>query len=342
MEKEQNNMSRRRFLQVGGSIMLGAAFAGVMGRSLWKMLTNPADIFYDGKEAKRMKDELERVQFVSPYRRTFGFVVPDEITALELIGDQIVVGTSNNIYRYGINGELQGNFSVRSGLRDVAVYNDKLYLLFPSRIEVYDRQGEAIQEWEACSDDADYCQLTVLKEGVFVTDAAAKNICQYKPDGTLARFIKSPNGFVVPSYSFGITNFNGHVFCSNPGRHIVEQYTVNGEYVASFGKSGMGAGEFSGCCNPVQIIATEKGELLTSEKGLPRISCYGSDGTFHSILLDDKALGGGHSAYDMRMLGDKLIVSGGNKISVFQYDARRSAQTLCGTCTIECPLKVVS
>ena len=342
MEKEQNNMSRRRFLQVGGSIMLGAAFAGVMGRSLWKMLTNPADIFYDGKEAKRMKDELERVQFVSPYRRTFGFVVPDEITALELIGDQIVVGTSNNIYRYGINGELQGNFSVRSGLRDVAVYNDKLYLLFPSRIEVYDRQGEAIQEWEACSDDADYCQLTVLKEGVFVTDAAAKNICQYKPDGTLARFIKSPNGFVVPSYSFGITNFNGHVFCSNPGRHIVEQYTANGEYVASFGKSGMGAGEFSGCCNPVQIIATEKGELLTSEKGLPRISCYGSDGTFHSILLDDKALGGGHSAYDMRMLGDKLIVSGGNKISVFQFDARRSAQTLCGTCTIECPLKVVS
>ena len=155
MEKEQNNMSRRRFLQVGGSIMLGAAFAGVMGRSLWKMLTNPADIFYDGKEAKRMKDELERVQFVSPYRRTFGFVVPDEITAIELIGDQIVVGTSNNIYRYGINGELQGNFSVRSGLRDVAVYNDKLYLLFPSRIEVYDRQGEAIQEWEACSDDAD-------------------------------------------------------------------------------------------------------------------------------------------------------------------------------------------
>ena len=342
MEKEQNNMSRRRFLQVGGSIMLGAAFVGVMGRSLWKMLTNPADIFYDGKEAKRMKDELERVQFVSPYRRTFGFVVPDEITALELIGDQIVVGTANNIYRYGIDGELQGNFSVRSGLRDVAVYNDKFYLLFPSRIEVYDKQGEAIQEWEACSDDADYCQLTVLKEGIFVTDAAAKNICQYKLDGTLARFIKSPNGFVVPSYSFGITNINGHVFCSNPGRHIVEQYTVNGEYVASFGKSGMGAGEFSGCCNPVQIIATEKGELLTSEKGLPRISCYGSDGTFHSILLDDKALGGGHSAYDMRILGDKLIVAGGNKISVFQYDVRRSAQTLCGSCTIECPMKVVS
>lgn len=342
MEKEQNNMSRRRFLQVGGSIMLGAAFAGVMGRSLWKMLTNPADIFYDGKEAKRMKDELERVQFVSPYRRTFGFVVPDEITAIELIGDQIVVGTSNNIYRYGINGELQGNFSVRSGLRDVAVYNDKLYLLFPLRIEVYDRQGEAIQEWEACSDDADYCQLTVLKDGIFVTDAAAKNICQYKLDGTLARFIKSPNGFVVPSYSFGITNINGHVFCSNPGRHVVEQYTVNGEYVASFGKSGMGAGEFSGCCNPVQIIATEKGELLTSEKGLPRISCYGSDGTFHSILLDDKALGGGHSAYDMCILGDKLIVAGGNKISVFQYDARHSAQTLCGSCTIECPMKVVS
>lgn len=333
-------MDRRRFLQVGGSLTLGAVFVGVMGRSLWKMLTNPADIFYDAKDTKRTKDAVTRAQFVSPYRRTFGFVAPDDITSLELMDDQIVVATPNNIYMYGLDGSLSTNFSVRSDLRDLAVYDNRLYLLFPARIEVYDRQGNMVKQWEACSDDADYCQLTVFKGGVFVTDASAKNICQYHLDGTLARYIKSPNGFVVPSYSFGITNMDGRVFCSNPGRHLVEQYTADGEYIGSFGKSGAGAGEFSGCCNPVQITTTAAGELLTSEKGLPRISCYGADGTFRSILLDDKALGGGHAAYDMRVLGDKLIVTGGNKISVFQYDDRRSAQTLCGSCTIDCPMKV--
>ena len=335
-------MDRRNFLKVGGSLALGAAFVGVMGRSAWKMLTNPADIFYDVKDTKRTKDALEQAQFVSPYRRTFGFTAPDEIVALELMDEQVVVAVPNNIYMYGLDGSLKGNFSVRSDVRDVAVYDGRLYLLFPSRIEVYDSKGEPVQEWEACSDDADYCSMTVFKGGVFVTDASAKNICQYHIDGTLARFIKSPNGFIVPSYSFGITNMDGNVFCSNPGRHLVEQYTADGEYVGSFGKSGAGVGEFSGCCNPVQITTTTGGELLTSEKGVPRISCYSSDGTFRSVLLDEKALGGGHAAYDVRVLGDKLIVTGGNKVSVFQYDDHRSAQTLCGTCTVDCPMKVMS
>ncbi len=335
-------MSRRRFLQIGGSLALGVAFVGVMGRGLWKMLTDPADLFYDAKTAKRNKDTIERMQFVSPYRRTFGFVVPDNVLSLELIDNKIIVATANNIYRYGLDGRLEENFSVRSDIRDISAYDRKLYLLFPSRIEVYDLQGALLQEWQACSDDADYCSMTVCEEGVFVTDAGAKNICKYHLNGTLAQFINSPKGFVVPSYSFGITYLNGHIFCSNPGRHQVEEYTTTGEFVNSFGKSGTGAGEFSGCCNPVQLTTTNAGELLTSEKGIPRISCYATNGTFHSILLDDKALGGGHNAYDVRVFEDKLIVTGGEKVSVFQYDNRRSAQTLCGACTIDCPIKKIS
>lgn len=333
-------MNRRKFLQVGGSLALGAAFVEVMGRGLWKMLTNPADLFYDAKQTKRNNDAVERARYVSPFRRTFGFVSPDDILALELMGDNIVVATPNNINMYALDGTLSENFSVRSDVRDMAVYDGQLYLLFPTRIEVYDRQGNGIREWEACSDDADYCQLTVFEGGIFVTDASAKNICQYNLDGTLARFIKSPNGFVVPSYSFGITNMDGAVYCSNPGRHLVEKYTADGEYAGSFGKSGSGAGEFSGCCNPVQITSTRNGEIITSEKGLPRVSCYAADGTFRSILLDDKALGGGHAAYDVRILDDKLIVTGGRKVSVFQYDSHSKATTLCGSCTADCPMKV--
>lgn len=342
MDKEEKNMSRRKFIQVSGSLMIGAAFAGVIGRSLWKMFNNPGALFYDAKTTKRNQALKEMVDYVSPFRRTSGFIAPDDINALEVLGQQIVIATPNQIHIHGLDGSLKENFAIRSDLRDMAVFAGKIYLLFASRVEVYDPQGNQLQEWNACSDDADYCSLTVFDEGVYVTDASAKNICQYHLDGSLARFIKSPKGFVVPSYSFGITHLNGSIFCSNPGRHQVEQYSAKGEFVASFGKSGIGAGEFSGCCNPVRITTTATGELLTSEKGIPRISCYASDGTFRSILLDNKALGGGHAAYFVRMIDNKLIVTGANKVSVYEYDNRRTAQTLCGSCTVDCPMKVIS
>ena len=207
--------------------------------------------------------------------------------------------------------------------------------------------GSLIRDWEACSDNSDYCSLTVFGNHVFVTDASNKNICQYQTDGTLTRFINSPKGFVVPSYSFSITHIGETVYCSNPGRHLVESYSQDGEFLASFGEAGLAAGRFSGCCNPVHVIASPTGELLTSEKGVPRISCYSLNGEFRSILLDEKALGGGHDAYEMRILdNDKIVVAGKNGVSTYQYDeqlAKASAQapssSACALCGIDCPLR---
>ena len=78
------------------------------------------------------------------------------------------------------------------------------------------------------------------------------------------KFIQSPSGFIVPSYSFGITNIDGVVYCSNPGRHLVESYSPEGEYISSFGKPGGAAGLFSGCCNPVYLLSHLKRGFLES------------------------------------------------------------------------------
>ena len=312
----------------------------VVGRSVWNLFKHPDRLFYDSKRDKGITLLREDGDFVSPYRRTFGFVVPDDITAMEVENGSIFIATTNNIYVYGLSGELQTNFSTPSDLRDIAVMDGHVYALFPTRVEVYDRQGEVVQQWDACSESSDYCGLAVCRDGVFVTDAGDKNITKYNLDGTLACFIRSPKGFIVPSYCFGITYMDGRIYCSNPGRHLVESYTVGGEFVAAFGKAGTDAGAFSGCCNPAIITPSNNGELLTSEKGIPRISCYSPDGEFRSILLDSKALGGGHAAYDVRVMKDKLIVAGGDKVSVFQYDRRQSQQTACGRCNKECPLKI--
>lgn len=331
---------RRKFLKTSGSLAIGGLIFAVVGRHLWKMFTHPEEIFYDSKRSKGLQLLKETDDFVSPYRRTFGFEVPDDITAFDVENGSLYVATPNTIYIYGMSGEMQTSFPMPSDLRDLVVFDTKLYCLFPNRVEVYDREGDLQQEWEACSGNSDYCSLAVCNEGVFVTDASNKNICKYNLDGTLNRFINSPEGFIVPSYGFGITTMDGMVFCSNPGRHKVEQYTTDGEFVASFGKPGAGAGAFSGCCNPVVLTPAHNGELLTSEKGIPRISCYSENGTFRSILLDKKALGGGSSAYDVRIMKDKLLVAGGTKISIFQYNKQQSQETACGQCDKDCPLKL--
>lgn len=337
----KKDINRRQFVKIGGSAAIGALFLGTAGNYLWKMFTNPADLFYGSKrKTLNVQEDETETDFKSPYKRTFGFIAPDEISAFEVCEGRMIVATQNNIYLYNMAGQLEDNFSVRSDVRDIAVYDDKIYLLYASRIEIYDFYGDMKKEWDACSDDSDYCSFTVFNGGIFVSDASNKNICKYNLDGTLARFINSPEGFIVPSYSFGITNIDDMVYCSNPGRHKIEVYDANGEYVRSFGKTGTGAGEFSGCCNPVQLTANNAGEILTSEKGVPRISCYGTDGKFRSILLNDKMLGGGHAAYDMRVYKDKLIVAGGKKVQVFQYNSRLAERTLCGECDLDCPMKV--
>lgn len=334
------NMDKRKFLKITGSLAVGGVILSVVGRQIWDLFKRPGKLFYDSKRKKGPVLLKEDGDFVSPYRRVYGFVADDDIRALEVVEGSIYIVMPNVISVYGLSGELQTNFSTPSDIRDMTVHDGRIYALFPSRIEVYDRQGNVTAEWDACSSNSDYCSLAVCQEGVFVTDASNKNICKYNLDGTLARFIKSPKGFVVPSYSFGITFMDGVIYCSNPGRHQVESYTTEGEFIASFGKSGTEPGAFSGCCNPVFLTPSNNGELLTSEKGIPRISCYRTDGTFRSVLLDGKALGGGHDAYDIRVMKDRLIVTGGNKVSVFQYDKRLSQLTACGQCEEDCPLKM--
>lgn len=340
-----DKQSRRQFLKSAGSIAIGAAFAGVTGSFLWKMFSNPEGLFHGNGRADGMATADTDADFSSPYRRTFGFETEDAIVGFDVAPqhgrerEHLLVALLKTVSIYSLSGQLEHSFAVSDDIRDIAYYDDKIYLLFPSHIEVYDFEGHPVQQWQACSEGADYCALTVFEGGVFVTDASNKHICKYNIDGSLARFINSPEGFIVPSYCFGITHHEGRVYCSNPGRHKIEVYEADGTFVNSFGKAGTDEGAFSGCCNPVHLTFMQSGELLTSEKGVPRISCYGTNGTYHSTLLNAKMLGGGHDAYEVKVYKDKLIVSGGKKVQVFQYNSRAAANTMCGSCEKDCPMK---
>lgn len=316
-------------------MIAGGTILGLSGVTLWKNYQHQTN------SSSEIATDIQAVaeEFQSPYKLVSSFSVPDQINSFELLGDRVVVATANSIYIYRANRSLESQFSFEGTLRDIAIGQDEIYLLFPSRIEVYNQQGQPQRHWEAPNSTADFCSLAVGDGVVFATDAGNKNIAQYSTSGELRRTIESPNRFIIPSYTFGITYADGAFYCSNPGRHQVEKYSSEGDYLGAFGEAGGTTGKFCGCCNPVHLSYTPTGEIITSEKGSPRISCYSSNGQFQSQLLDSKMLGGGKVAYRVKVASDKLLVAGNKMVSTFQYDRSLAANSACSSCGINCPLR---
>jgi hypothetical protein len=77
---------------------------------------------------------------------------------------------------------------------------------------------------------------------------------------------------------------DGLLRVTNPGRHRVEAYTVDGHLELAWGKPSAGIDGFCGCCNPINIALLPDGRMVTCEKGLPRVKIYREDGTLESVV----------------------------------------------------------
>ena len=293
------------------------------------------------KKTSPSGEENAENTFVSPYKKINSFDAASNIFCFCICNDRVYVVLSDKVSVFDLSGEHQRDFAIKTGGRDIVVENATIYLLYSARIDLYSLEGEKKDEWKACSDNSDYCSFTATENYVFVTDTENKNICQYDKQGQLVRFIKSPEGFIIPSYSFGIISINDTIYCSNSGRHKIESYTLDGEFIASFGAAGTQAGAFAGCCNPVYLEKNFDGNILTSEKGNPRISCYGKDGKFRTILFDSHTLGGGTDAYQMRVLVENIYIANKKAISVYGIDwvCPFASEKSCAGCEAECPLR---
>ena len=276
--------------------------------------------------------------FASPYKQVASFKLPEEINRFELYDNRLFISAGQSVYIFDTEGKRLNHFPVGRDVRDITVSGDEIYLLYPTRIAVYFMNGKIIRQWEACSELSDYCSFTIAGDAVFVTDAENKDVCKYATDGNFVKFIKSPRGFIIPSYAFDIDSWNDTIYCVNSGRHSIETYTQDGIFIAAFGAPGSEAGFFAGCCNPVYISFTPYGALIASEKGNPRVSCFERNGNFKGVWLNSKMLGGANKACVVKAMDNKLFVAMKNKISIFQCDD--VSATACSGCPANCPLRI--
>ena len=152
-------------------------------------------------------------------------------------------------------------------------------------------------QWEVPADNALLTSIAVDKDSVFAADAVNKVIWRYDRKGKLLNKIGEKNeqrnipGFVVPSPYFDIAMAgDGLLRVVNPGRHLIEAYTVDGDREWAWGKTSVSIEGFSGCCNPINFALLPDGGFVTCEKGLVRVKAYDADGEFVGVVAGPEQL----------------------------------------------------
>ena len=168
---------------------------------------------------------------------------------------------------------------------------ENIYVGFRKSLLLLSRDCQKIAEWSYFSDSTVITSISVKAGTVFIADAGKRMIRKFNHEGkALGEFEgKSGNdqihGFIIPSPYFDLAfNSDGELWVVNPGKHSLENYTINGELRTWWTASSVRIEGFSGCCNPAHFAFLPDGSFVTSEKGTVRIKVYKPSGEFLGVV----------------------------------------------------------
>ena len=130
-------------------------------------------------------------------------------------------------------------------------------------------------------------------EFILVADARARCIRRYDGRGQWLNDIRKgtgARGFVIPNgYLDFAVDAQGIIHAVNSGKHRIERYSLDGEYLGHFGRFGTKKPEgFPGCCNPTNLALTTEGHVVVTEKAGPRVKVYTARGDLLTVVATDE------------------------------------------------------
>ncbi|MCB9881877.1 MAG: NHL repeat-containing protein [Planctomycetes bacterium] len=160
------------------------------------------------------------------------------------------------------------------------------------RIEIFSAEGKRLRTW---TDAARFGRVTAISfhdEDVILADAAARCLRRYTREGEFVNDIGHDNrmkGFLIPN---GVLDFAlddaGVIHASNPGKHRIERYTLDGRLLGHIGRfDGRDPEGFRGCCNPTNVTVTSKGHAVVTEKADPRVKILDAEGKLVAIVATE-------------------------------------------------------
>lgn len=206
--------------------------------------------------------------------------------------EQAYICAGNYLTAYGKTGNPGLEIALPERVCCVAVSGDgTIYAGTRASVHLFDPKGKRLAVWNSPHPKSWFTGISVGTRGIFVADSGRRVVLRFNQDGTLAGHFggknterKSP-GLAIPSpYLDVILNRDGLLNVNNTGRHQVETYSLDGEFMGAWGKCSSAIDGFCGCCNPIGIATLPDGRFVTAEKGLPRVKIYSAAGDFKSVV----------------------------------------------------------
>lgn len=172
----------------------------------------------------------------------------------------------------------------------VTAAGDRIYVGVRDHVELFDLKGNPTGAWPTYGQGAAITAITVAGDSVYVADAGQRIVYRTDLAGKiLQRFGQRDDsrhypGLILPSLHLDVALHDGLVWINNPGQHELEGFDPAGMMVRNWGESGMTIEKFAGCCNPTDFAIFADGRFVTSEKGIPRVKIYSSDGQLQSVI----------------------------------------------------------
>ena len=206
-------------------------------------------------------------------------------------GDELFVVGDQKLQMIEPTGKLMNEVSFDQKPTCVYASIENIFVGFKKSVAILSRDGVKISELNSFSDSTVITSITEKSGIVFVADAGKRVIRKFTLDGKSLGVIegKSGNdqihGFIIPSPYFDMAfNADGELWIVNPGKHSLENYTVEGALRTWWEASSIKVEGFSGCCNPAHFAFLPDGSFVTSEKGMVRIKIYKPSGEFSGVV----------------------------------------------------------
>jgi hypothetical protein len=206
--------------------------------------------------------------------------------------DRIYVLGDGEVSTFAPNGDMLRSWKAPQGAACIGIGTDeKIYLGLSGRVEIYSAAGTRIGGF-AAGENGRPAGVTSVKpwnQEILVADAAAKRIRRYDQNGKQIGEIGTQNktgGFMLPNRSLDIdVDAGGAVLATDPGRHRVTSWSLDGTPAGHFGKFGLTKPEdFVGCCNPVNLAIAPDGKIVTAEKVISRVKVYSREGKLLALI----------------------------------------------------------
>ena len=176
---------------------------------------------------------------------------------------------------------------------------------------VVDLSSGTAAAWEPLGPRARLVGILATGKDVLAADAGNRQVLRYGRDGAVRNRIgvRDPKrdylGLIVPSPYLGLALLpSGELAVCNPGEHRIEVHSLDGRLARTIGKSGQEIAAFCGCCNPMSLAVLAGGDLVTAEKGIPRVKVIAPDGSLRTVVAPP-------TAFDVNTTGLELAVQNG-------------------------------